>query len=60
MCNVGYSHTCTVRLYRRYYLRPIIKAGKDPNRPVTTGMLGSFNDAPGGFKEELKESKGTK
>jgi hypothetical protein len=33
----------------------VIKAGKDPNRPVTAGMLGSFSDAPGGFNEELKE-----
>ncbi|HWY12687.1 MAG TPA: type IX secretion system outer membrane channel protein PorV [Bacteroidia bacterium] len=34
---------------------PIIKAGKDPNRPVPSGMIGSFTDAPGGFKEELRE-----
>lgn len=34
---------------------PIIAAGKDPNRGVPSGMLGSFNDAPGGGKEELKE-----
>jgi hypothetical protein len=33
----------------------VIEKGKDPNRPVVAGMLGSFNDAPGGFKEELKE-----
>jgi hypothetical protein len=33
----------------------VIKAGKDPNRSVTSGMTGSFSDAPGGFKEELKE-----
>lgn len=33
----------------------VIEKGKDPNRPVVSGMLGSFNDAPGGFKEELKE-----
>ncbi len=29
--------------------------GKDPNRSVPSGILGSFNDAPGGFKEELRE-----
>jgi hypothetical protein len=29
--------------------------GKDPNRGIVSGMLGSFNDAPGGFKEELNE-----
>ncbi len=34
---------------------PIIEKGKDPNRPVVSGMLGSFGDAPGGGKEELKE-----
>jgi len=34
---------------------PIIAAGKDPNRGVTDGIFGSFNDAPGGGKEELKE-----
>lgn len=32
----------------------IIK-GKDPNRSVPSGIFGSFADAPGGFKEELKE-----
>lgn len=34
---------------------PIIEAGKDPNRGIVSGMIGSFNDAPGGFKEELRE-----
>ena len=34
---------------------PIIAKGKDPNRGVTDGIFGSFNDAPGGGKEELKE-----
>ncbi len=33
----------------------VILAGKDPNRSVPEGMFGSFNDAPGGFREELKE-----
>ncbi len=32
-----------------------IAKGKDPDRGVVSGMLGSFSDAPGGFKEELKE-----
>lgn len=32
-----------------------IIAGKDPNRGVTEGILGSFNDAPGGSTEELRE-----
>jgi hypothetical protein len=34
---------------------PIILAGKDPHVGVVTGMFQSFGDAPGGFKEELKE-----
>ncbi len=34
---------------------PIILKGKDPKRGVTEGILGSFNDAPGGNKEELRE-----
>jgi len=29
--------------------------GKDPNRPLISGIFGSFTDAPGGFKEELQE-----
>ncbi|MCK6638488.1 MAG: type IX secretion system outer membrane channel protein PorV [Bacteroidia bacterium] len=33
----------------------VILAGKDPNRSVPEGIFGSFNDAPGGFREELKE-----
>jgi hypothetical protein len=33
----------------------VILAGKDPNRSVPEGMIGSFNDAPGGIREELKE-----
>lgn len=33
----------------------IIDKGKDPNRGVVSGILGSFSDAPGGFKEELNE-----
>ena len=32
-----------------------ISKGKDPNRGVVSGMFGSFTDAPGGFKEEIKE-----
>jgi len=33
-----------------------IISGKDPNRSVPAGIFGSFNDAPGGFKEELREA----
>jgi hypothetical protein len=29
--------------------------GKDPNRPLISGMFGSFGDAPGGFSEEMQE-----
>jgi hypothetical protein len=32
-----------------------IISGKDPNRSVPAGIFGSFADAPGGFKEEIKE-----
>lgn len=32
-----------------------ITKGKDPDRPLLSGIFGSFNDAPGGFTEELKE-----
>jgi hypothetical protein len=32
-----------------------IEAGKDPHRSVASGLFGSFSDAPGGFKEELRE-----
>lgn len=32
-----------------------IISGRDNNRSVVSGIFGSFNDAPGGFKEELKE-----
>ncbi len=34
---------------------PIIAEGRDPNRSVVAGMLGSFSDAPGGVSEELQE-----
>lgn len=33
----------------------VIEAGKDPNRSVVSGMVGSFSDAPGGFNEEMRE-----
>src|SRR5690606_18672330 len=32
-----------------------IIAGKDPDRSVPSGIFGSFTDAPGGFREELRE-----
>ena len=32
-----------------------ILAGKNPNVPVAQGILQSFGDAPGGFKEEMQE-----
>lgn len=34
---------------------PEILYGKDPNRGIAEGIFGSFNDAPGGAKEELHE-----
>lgn len=33
----------------------IIEQGKDPNRPLISGMFGSFTDAPDGFSEEMQE-----
>lgn len=34
---------------------PVIRAGRNPNVSVPMGMLQSFYDAPGGFREELRE-----
>ena len=34
---------------------PVIAAGRDNNVGLVQGMIQSFYDAPGGFKEELKE-----
>jgi len=34
---------------------PVIRAGRNPNVSVPLGMLQSFYDAPGGFREELRE-----
>jgi hypothetical protein len=39
----------------RYDLNGNIVSGRDPDRSVPSGILGSFTDAPGGFSEELKE-----
>ncbi len=33
----------------------VILKGKNPNVPVAQGILQSFGDAPGGFKEEMQE-----
>jgi hypothetical protein len=33
----------------------IIVKGEDPNKSVAAGIFGSFDDAPGGTKEELQE-----
>ena len=33
----------------------LIAAGKNPYRSVTSGIFGSFTDAPGGFAEEMQE-----
>lgn len=35
--------------------KPIISEGQDPDVPLIQGMLQSFSDAPGGFREELQE-----
>jgi len=33
----------------------VILYGKNPNQPVIEGIIQSFTDAPGGFKEEIRE-----
>ncbi len=33
----------------------LIERGKDPDRPLLSGMFGSFADAPDGFSEEMAE-----
>jgi hypothetical protein len=35
--------------------KPKINEGYDPDVPLIQGMIQSFYDAPGGFKEELQE-----
>jgi hypothetical protein len=35
--------------------QPVIAAGKDPARPLISGMFGSPFDAPDGFREEMQE-----
>lgn len=35
--------------------RAIISEGMDPDVPIIQGMIQSFYDAPGGFKEEMRE-----
>lgn len=35
--------------------KPVINEGYDPDVPVIQGMIQSFYDAPGGWKEELRE-----
>lgn len=37
----------------KYLIAP--GGGKDPFRPLLSGMFGSFTDAPGGFTEEIQE-----
>tara|TARA_B100000809_G_scaffold84376_1_gene82835 strand:+ start:5462 stop:6688 length:1227 start_codon:yes stop_codon:yes gene_type:complete len=34
---------------------PVIESGKNPDVPIVTGIFQSFNDAPDGFSEELRE-----
>lgn len=45
----------TPPLYDTLNGQVVISKGKDPNRGVVSGMLGSFSDAPGGFNEEMRE-----
>lgn len=32
-----------------------IEKGRNPDRPLLSGIFGSFSDAPGGFREEMQE-----
>jgi hypothetical protein len=34
---------------------PLIERGRNPDRPLLSGIFGSFSDAPDGFREELRE-----
>jgi len=38
-----------------YDVNGVIVKGEDPDKSVPSGIFGSFSDAPGGFKEEIKE-----
>ncbi|MEE1884650.1 type IX secretion system outer membrane channel protein PorV [Pedobacter flavus] len=38
-----------------YDINGKILRGRDPNRSITSGIFGSFSDAPGGLSEELSE-----
>jgi len=38
-----------------YDIEGNIISGRDPDRSIPSGIFGSFNDAPGGFNEELNE-----
>ena len=35
--------------------KPLVKSGKYPDVGIVTGIFQSFSDAPGGFKEEMRE-----
>lgn len=35
--------------------RPEIEAGRNPDRPLFSGIFGSFSDSPNGFAEEMQE-----
>src|SRR3546814_3430798 len=39
----------------RYGTNGEILDGKDPDRSVVSSFFGSFTDAPGGFREEIRE-----
>jgi hypothetical protein len=34
---------------------PVIQRGRNPDRPLLSGIFGSFSDAPDGFREEIQE-----
>lgn len=55
-----YEYTTTANGSKQIAIDPVtgakkIEKGKNPDVPVAQGILQSFNDAPGGMREELQE-----
>lgn len=53
--NPVYQTDSLGRIIRDEAGNPIIASGKDPNVSVAEGIIHSFYDAPGGFREEMQE-----
>jgi hypothetical protein len=50
-----YSFDANGNLIRDPNGNPVIARGRNPYRPLLSGIFGSFSDAPDGFREELQE-----